>query len=270
MSSDTIYSRCSCIVCKKECSTLGIASHFRNWHITHPPCSCIICKQEYTSASINNHYTNAHSERIITQESKKRDDYYKSPISCKHCNTIIHYDRRQYTFCNSSCAATYNNSKKDWSNIKTGPAKKPKEPKEPKPVNPYPFSKLINCTCKHCGLKWLHRSCVWYCKEHQTLYSHSGRAKFWFTFNVFNYPSLFDLSLITQFGFRNSQTNPNGITRDHRVSVNHAIKNDYDPYYIKHPLNCELMPFNENNSKKTNSSISYEELVHLVDEYDRD
>lgn len=79
---------------------------------------------------------------------------------------------------------------------------------------------------------------------------------------------MFDLSLITQFGFRNSKTNPNGITRDHRVSVNHAIRNNYDPYYIKHPLNCELMTFNENNSKNTNSSITYEELVRIVDEYD--
>ena len=61
----------------------------------------------------------------------------------------------------------------------------------------------------------------------------------------------------------------NGYTRDHKVSVNEAIKNNYDPYYIKHPLNCELMSFNDNNKKKTKSSISYDELVKKVDEYEK-
>lgn len=263
MSSNTIYSRCSCVVCRKECSTLGIASHFRNSHITQPLCSCVVCKKEYNAETMNNHFMNAHSNRVVKTETKKRDDYYKSPVKCKHCNTIISYEQRRRTFCNSSCAAKYNNASVDRTKFKPGPTKKPKI------SNPvYPFSKLFRCTCKHCGLKWRSRSQLKYCNEHQSLYSYNGRAKYWFTFNVFDYPSLFDLSLITTVGFHNSKTNPNGITRDHRVSVNHAIRNNYDPYYIKHPLNCELMTFNENNSKKTNSSITYEELVRIVDEYD--
>lgn len=265
MSSNTIYSRCSCVVCRKECSTLGIASHFRNSHITQSKCSCTICKNEYTAETLNNHFMSTHSERAVKLETKKRDNYSKSPVRCKHCNTALSYKRKNCTFCNTSCAAKYNNATVDRTKFKTGPAKKPKLPK---PVNPYPYSKLFNCTCKHCSVQWKARSSVWYCKEHQDLYSHNGRAKYWFTFNVFEYPLLFDLSLITKFGFRNSKTNPNGITRDHKVSVNHAIKNNYDPYYIKHPLNCELMTFNENNSKKTNSSITYEELVRIVNEYD--
>ena len=265
MSSNTIYSRCSCVVCQKEFSALGIASHASS-HINQPTCSCTICKKEYTAKTINNHFIKTHSDQVVKLETKKRDDYYKSPVICKHCNTMLSYERRHYSFCNSSCAGTYNNARKDWANIKTGPAKKPKLPK---PVNPYPYSKLCKCTCKHCGVQWKARSSVWYCKEHQDLYSHNGRAKYWFTFNVFEYPDLFDLSLITKFGFRNSKTNPNGITRDHKLSVNHAIRNNYDPYYIKHPLNCELMTFKENNSKKTNSSITYKELVRIVNEYDK-
>jgi hypothetical protein len=51
--------------------------------------------------------------------------------------------------------------------------------------------------------------------------------------------------------------------------VNDAIRYGYDPYYIKHPMNCELMFFNENNKKKTNSSITYQELIKLVDDYDK-
>jgi hypothetical protein len=38
---------------------------------------------------------------------------------------------------------------------------------------------------------------------------------------------------------------------------------------ITHPLNCELMPHTQNNKKKTNSSITYKDLVILVDEYEK-
>lgn len=66
-----------------------------------------------------------------------------------------------------------------------------------------------------------------------------------------------------------SKDNPDGVTRDHKVSVNEAIINGYDSYYIKHPLNCELMLFGDNAKKHTKSSITYEELVEKVKEYDR-
>jgi len=67
-----------------------------------------------------------------------------------------------------------------------------------------------------------------------------------------------------------SYSNTNGLTRDHKISVNEAIRNNYDPYYIKHPLNCELMSWKKNNKKKTKSSITYSKLKQLVDAYDAD
>lgn len=51
-------------------------------------CSCIICKQETTIQSLKAHITKHHTN------------------TCKHCNTIID---SQNTFCNQSCAATFNN-----------------------------------------------------------------------------------------------------------------------------------------------------------------
>lgn len=89
-----------------------------------------------------------------------------------------------------------------------------------------------------------------------------------FTFNIYDYGEMFDLKLLSTIGWRNTKTNPNGMTRDHRVSVNEAIRNNYDPYYIKHPINCELMLFNDNNKKNTKSSITYTELVKLVDAFE--
>ena len=144
---------------------------------------------------------------------------------------------------------------------KTGPVAQPKEPKAP-------FSTLYKCVCKHCGLEWRNRNQKRLCEKHESLYSHEGRAKFWFTFSLSSYPDLFDGDFIRQHGMR-SKENPNGVTRDHRVSVNESIQHGYDPYYIKHPINCELMLFSDNTKKNTRSSITYEQLVESVNEYDR-
>lgn len=55
---------------------------------------------------------------------KRIADYNQSPIRCMNCNNAILYEKRSNKFCNQSCAGLYNNSKKDWNNIKTGPTPK--------------------------------------------------------------------------------------------------------------------------------------------------
>lgn len=85
---------------------------------------------------------------------------------------------------------------------------------------------------------------------------------------------MFDVELLKSVGWfspggKAGKWNPNGLSRDHKVSVTDAVANGYDPYYITHPLNCELMPHIKNNKKKTKSSITYEELKLLVNEYDK-
>lgn len=59
--------------------------------------------------------------------------------------------------------------------------------------------------------------------------------------------------------------NPNGLSRDHKI--NEAIKNNYDPYYITHPMNCDLISHKQNNKKNTMSSITYEKLITLIDNF---
>ena len=66
-----------------------------------------------------------------------------------------------------------------------------------------------------------------------------------------------------------SNSNPDGVVRDHRVSVADAIKYNYDPYYIRHPINCKLMLHRDNSKKHTASSITYDKLIEEVDEWDR-
>jgi hypothetical protein len=39
-----------------------------------------------------------------------RESYESSPKKCKYCEIILPYEKRRHTFCNSSCAASFNNT----------------------------------------------------------------------------------------------------------------------------------------------------------------
>ena len=93
------------------------------------------------------------------------------------------------------------------------------------------------------------------------------REPYEFRFNVYDFPNLFDLDMLNQIGFKN-RSNKNGIVRDHKVSIYDARKYGYNPYYISHVLNCQLLRSNDNLSKSKRSDMLYETLVKLVDEYD--
>lgn len=274
--------KCSCIICKKEFSIKGIHSHYITYHTSE---GNERVKKSGKLGSLSGATATALKFQLIREQ--QMIEYSINPKLCKHCNNIIPFEKRNSNvFCSSNCSASYNNKIKDYTKAKETWKKKrennsPKikilkpviKTKKTKTTNVIPeivgeYSKLKLCSCQHCGIVKLYRTQKKYCKECDHLYSHDGRAKYWFRFNVFHYPELFDLSLITRYGFRDNKTNPNGITRDHKVSVNEAIRNNYDPYYIKHPMNCELMFFEENNKKKTKSSITYEELIKLVDDFD--
>jgi len=207
-----------------------------------------------------------------------------NPSYCQNCNMLL-TGKWQLKFCSQSCSASFSNTNKPkrkivyktcicgnqiksrdkfCSKICQEIHQQPKKSTKPRKKDP---NKPFNCTCKHCDSKFQSLRCRYYCDNCVEHYSHAGRARYWFTINVYKYPELFDLESLNKIGFRSNE-NPNGYTRDHKVSVNHAIKHGYDPYYITHVMNCELMLWEENNKKKTNSSISYEELVKIVDQYD--
>lgn len=273
---------CSCIHCKKQFSIRGIHSHYIMTHTTE---GNIRAKNAAKLGSVKGSAATSLKFSLLRKE--QQNEYYNNPKLCVNCNNNIPFEKRSNKFCSQSCAATFTNKQRDYSNARETWNKKKKEisPKPKKsqakifkpiitnnkiiiPEIEGEYTRLYSCSCKHCNTSKLYRKKQKYCNNCNHLYSHEGRAKYWFAFNVFHYPEIFDLSLITTYGFRDNKTNPNGITRDHKVSVNEAIRNNYDSYYIKHPMNCELMFFEENNKKKTNSSITYEELIKLVDEFD--
>ena len=54
------------------------------------------------------------SRQISALKKKERvDQYMENPNKCKNCDSILDYENRKKTFCNSSCAATYNNLKRE-------------------------------------------------------------------------------------------------------------------------------------------------------------
>lgn len=95
-----------------------------------------------------------------------------------------------------------------------------------------------------------------------------------FKFDVYKYPNMFDLEQLDLQGWfttSNSKRrlkNLDGMSRDHILSISEAFENGYDPYYISHICNCQLISQRENSIKNHKSSISYLELIHNVNQYD--
>lgn len=91
-----------------------------------------------------------------------------------------------------------------------------------------------------------------------------------FTFNISNYINEFDISLIKENGWysaSNRGNNLNGVSRDHKFSVNEGFKQKIDPYLISHPANCELLIQNDNSSKCSKCSLTLNELIQNINEW---
>lgn len=100
---------------------------------------------------------------------------------------------------------------------------------------------------------------------------HRYRLDCQFKFNVYDYPNYYDLELIEKHGWysaANRGNNLNGVSRDHRFSVKDGFRNNVDPKIIAHPANCQLMLHNDNSAKKTKSSITLEELLARIKDFD--
>ena len=255
-----------------------------------PLISCLICKQVYSVKGLSTHIIASH-----TQDGKKKwatisdievskvrargtivkngneHSYLQNVNFCKECNIPLSYDKRKNKFCSRSCSAIHSNNNAP-ADRKRGPSKtvtlSKHEMRKAKRNIVGPYSTLYHSTCAVCSVTIVSQYAKKYCGDHASHYSHHMRAKYWFTFVLKDYPDLFDFALLKAYGMR-SNDNIAGVVRDHKVSVADAIKYDYDPYYIKHPLNCELMVNSENAKKHKQSSMSYDELVTQVKEYNK-
>jgi len=191
---------------------------------------------------------------------------YTHKQNCKNCNLeFISYINSNRTFCSSNCSATYNNRNRNLSDetknkisktLKSNPRKsKPKKEK----------------ICKICKINLVNKKHKRICESCKLNYYKYYRPSCIFTFNPYDYPEEFDLDLINIYGWyspSNKKNNLQGISKDHKFSVLDGFRNNIDPKIISHPANCELMLFSENSSKKSDSSISINELLQSINLWD--
>jgi len=84
-------------------------------------CSCLTCRTETTAQNIKAHYRHKHTIKA----------------NCLFCNEALYTNNK---FCSTKCAALiYNNARKEWTKIKTGPKK------GFKPKNYAPWTKITQC-----------------------------------------------------------------------------------------------------------------------------
>lgn len=96
------------------------------------------------------------------------------------------------------------------------------------------------------------------------------KKKYWndckFKFDPYVIPHLEGYHLLTTYNFRRkkSHTVQNNIEMDHMVSILYGWNHSIPPEIISHPANCEIMLDIENHSKNSNCSITIEQLLERI------
>ena len=197
-------------------------------------------------------------------------------MKCENCKQNHNGSYGSGRFCSRSCANTRTHSKETKEKIsKTVSGRK----YPPRGTKGY---KWENRKCLYCGKdfeirklenkRWCTNKCwvefIKQKKDPKRLYKDECK----FQFNVYDFPEYFDLDLINRYGWysaANRENNLNGVSRDHMISLSEGFINGYETEKISHPANCKLIRHKENQKKNTKSTISYEELLIRIDEFDK-
>lgn len=242
---------------------------------------CNICDKEFEHGTqLGGHITNAHNKKAIIKSAKSRTlkkIFIKK--ECERCgkefeverrihkNGLEYINKKEKRFCCRNCANVRihteetklkikkSNSNELGSSWKGGKSKKKK------------------CNCGN--IMYAHsKMCIncWHKKIKQPYNKRSYKYQCRFKFNIFDYPEVFDLELIKKYGLYkpiNYHTpNLNGVSFDHMYSIDEGLKNNVNPQIVSHPANCKLMLQIENDKKNSVSSITLEELIEKIKNWD--
>lgn len=132
-----------------------------------------------------------------------------------------------------------------------------------------PYTRVYGNICYKTGLIFYSRS---YQKYHPSIIvdkqHYAIACKF--RFSISQFPQWFDGNLIKQHGWystpgsRKGIKNLNGVSRDHRISVDYGYRNNIDPAIINHPANCQLVLHNDNQRKYNKCSIDIKQLLEDI------
>lgn len=266
---------CSCILCKKVFSARGIHTHYYRQHLG------------YTQYSSGN---NGAYEKI---SKRARDKYYRKPKKCENCNITIPYEKKNNRFCSRTCSGIYSNRIREKNGYKVS-KDTCKKISETLSGREYFEPQEIESSCDGCGklFKWIKKSneqnrkfCSFRCvgKYHPTHVEKRKKARekrkqfinyksdCSFKFNLKDYPDEFDFELVEEHGWysaRNRGNNMRGVSRDHMFSVKEGFIKGVSSHNISHPANCQLMLHSDNAKKQTKCSITLEELLQRIEEWE--
>lgn len=269
----------SCLNCRKQLSFKGLNTHFISMHTSEE-------NHKRVAGGKHRKTKNLTSQQI--DAINRRNLYNANPIICKQCNKPHSYNTKNNKFCSSSCAAIYNNNERSASGWKLSESSRQLISLgttgfyrgKPKKINPIieivgPYTKIYLRTCKFSKLKWYSRTTD---KIHPSLKSeyqkYSAQCRFKFGLSSYTEWFLYANELILKHGWYASASrthttvsNLNGVSRDHKISVNYGYRNNIDPKIISHPANCEIMQHRKNNSKNSECSITLEQLLLDIEKF---
>jgi len=98
-----------------------------------------------------------------------------------------------------------------------------------------------------------------------TIFDYRKKASFYLCPEIL--PRVKGYNKLCKYG-RYSTYNKEGMTLDHRLSIKFGFDNDIPPYILAHPANCEFLSLKENSSKNKNCSMSYNELIKAIENWD--
>ena len=268
-------------------------------------CKNIECENEtknknvYCSLKCRNIYVNKYlrdyskvKETFKNNRIENQIEYLKNPNICKFCNSIIPFEKRldNYDFCNHSCSAKFNNryrkgikynlSEDGRKNLidsalknfygKRGSIDSYKIEKELYFENP---KKCLNCESMLDYKKRKGIYCNINCKKEYFIKTTEDYKLYHlltkFKFNLRDYD--FDFSLVKEYGWYKAKNNGNnigGVSRDHKFSVKEGFRRLVNPLLIAHPANCELIFNKHNQSKCDKCSISIENLLENIKNFE--
>ena len=260
-----------CPYCQKHFPKKGICTHIQRVHLGIK-----------FGSGYNGHYNEKNFKEKISESGKK---YYvekfgkikEFKVVCFKCQKTFIVNEREFRFpekkkyfCSRQCANSREKNEETKRKISEGVIKSLTLQGKQRIKNTEYFCSVCGCKldtkrkyCKNCYRRKR--------REHLTKFKEYQR-ECQFDFKLSDYPDKFDFSLIKEYGWykaKNHGNNLDGISRDHMVSITHGFKNNIDPQIIKHQANCQLLRHNDNSSKHIRCSISIENLLQKIKEWDQ-
>lgn len=223
------------------------------------------------------------SSAIKRAELKRQDAAYgpvaKFTPECNFCKTPVEvferlrqFPRRLKYFCSRRCANTHFRSPESRQRARESALRAHARLGNKKPD-------YANCKFCNAKIRSILKYCNRTCQNAEFMKTHPGyreslkryRLLCRFQFGLKQFPNEFDFELVRKHGWysaANRANNLNGVSRDHMVSVRFGFDNNIDPKIIAHPANCRLVQHNDNSSKHSKCSITLDDLLRRIEEWD--